>query len=76
MYVCVETVPNQVMGEMVLDGGGQFIPAGIDGFHTLSLLLASLVVTVPRKISINIQERNTSTREEEEVTNTPRGYSA
>ena len=28
---------------MVLDGGGQFIPAGIDGFHTLSLLLASLV---------------------------------
>ena len=77
MYVCVEMVPNQVMGEMVLDGGGQFIPAGIDGFHALSLLLASLVVTVPRKISINIQERNTSTREEEEeVTNTPRGYSA
>ena len=31
------------MGEMVLDGGGQFIPAGIDGFHTSSLLLASLV---------------------------------
>ena len=26
---------------MVFDGGGQFIPAGIDGFHT-SLLLASL----------------------------------
>ena len=36
-------VPNQVRGEMVLDGGGHFIPAGIDGFHTLSLLLASLV---------------------------------
>ena len=31
------------MGEMVLDGGGRFNPAGIDGFHTLSLLLASLV---------------------------------
>ena len=31
------------MSEMVLDEGGQFIPAGIDGFHTLSLLLASLV---------------------------------
>ena len=36
-------VPNQVMGEMVLDGGGHFIPAGIFGFHALSLLLASLV---------------------------------
>ena len=36
-------VLNQVIGEMVLDGGGHFIPAGIDGFHTLSLLLASLV---------------------------------
>ena len=31
------------MGEIVLDGGGHFIPAGIDGFHTISLLLASLV---------------------------------
>ena len=39
----VEMVPNQVMSKMVLDGGGYFIPAGIDGFHTLSLLLASLV---------------------------------
>ena len=34
--------PNQVIGEMVLDGGGHFIPAGIFGLHTLSLLLASL----------------------------------
>ena len=39
----VEMVPNQVMGEMVLDGGGQFIPAGIFGLNTLSLLLAPLV---------------------------------
>ena len=39
----VEMVPNQVMGEMVLDGGGQFIPACIDGLQTLYLLLASLV---------------------------------
>ena len=29
------------MSEMVLDGGGRFSPAGIDGLHTLSLLLAS-----------------------------------
>ena len=36
-------VPNRVTCEMVLDGGGRFIPAGIDGFHTLSLLLAFLV---------------------------------
>ena len=28
---------------MVSDGGGRFIPAGIVGLHTLSLLLASLV---------------------------------
>ena len=37
----VEMVPNQVMGEMVLDEGGKFIPASVDGLHTLSLLLAS-----------------------------------
>ena len=36
-------VPNRVPDEMVLDGGGHFIPGGIDGFHTLSVLLASLV---------------------------------
>ena len=34
-------VPNRVIGEMVLDGGGHFIPAGIFGVHTLSLLLSS-----------------------------------
>ena len=31
------------MGEMVLDGGDHFIPAGIFGLHILSLLLASRV---------------------------------
>ena len=36
-------VLNSGTGEMVIDGGGQFIPAGIDGFHALSLLLAFLV---------------------------------
>ena len=34
-------VPNQVMSEMVLDGGGRFSPAPIFGLHTLSLLLSS-----------------------------------
>ena len=34
-------VPNQVIGEVVLDGGGRFSPAGIVGVHTLSLLLSS-----------------------------------
>ena len=29
----VEMVPNQVMGEKVLDGDGQFILAGIFGSH-------------------------------------------
>ena len=31
------------MGEMVLDGGGRFNPAGIFGLHTSSSLLASLL---------------------------------
>ena len=34
-------VPNQVIGEVVLDEGGHFIPAGIFGVHTLSLVLSS-----------------------------------
>ena len=29
---------------MVLDGGGHFIPAGVFGLHTLSLLLSSQAV--------------------------------
>ena len=29
-------VPNRVIGEMVLDGGGHFIPAGIFGLGLLS----------------------------------------
>ena len=32
-----------MIGEMVLDGGRHFIPAGIFGVHTLFLLLTSLV---------------------------------
>ena len=43
LILIVEMAPNQVIGEMVLDGGGHYIPAGILGFHTLSLLLAPLV---------------------------------
>ena len=34
---------TRVTREKVSDGGGRFIPAGIVGFHTLYLLLASLV---------------------------------
>ena len=33
-------VPNQVIGEVVLDGGGHFIPTGIFGAHTLYLVLS------------------------------------
>ena len=40
----VKLAPNRVIGEMVLDGGGHFIPADIFGLHTLSLLLASRAV--------------------------------
>ena len=41
LIIIVELGPNRVMSEIVLDGGGRFSPAGIDGLHTLSLLLAS-----------------------------------
>ena len=34
---------TRVTCDMVSDGGGRFIPAGMVGLHTLSLLLASLV---------------------------------
>ena len=34
-------VPNRVMSEMGLDGGGHLIPAGKGGLHTLYLLLLS-----------------------------------
>ena len=34
-------VPNQVIGEVVLDGGGHFIAAGMFGVHALSLVLSS-----------------------------------
>ena len=43
VVVRVEMVPNRVIGEIVLDGGGHFIPADIFGVHTLSLLLPSYV---------------------------------
>ena len=53
------------MDEMVLDGGGQFIPAGIDDFHTLSLLLASLVAHERAK-----EDTHTHTGKEHQSTNT------
>ena len=34
----VELDLNRVIGEVVLDGGGQISPAGIDGVNTLTLL--------------------------------------
>ena len=39
----LESTPasNQVINEMVVDGGGHFNPAGIDGVYTLNLLLSS-----------------------------------
>ena len=71
-------VPNQVMGEMVLDGGGHFIPAGLFSLHTLSLLLASFVAHDRAK-----EGTHTHTGEEHKSTNTrdtctpdnKRGYS-
>ena len=63
----VEMVPNQVMSEMVLDGGGQFIPAGIFSFSTLSLFLASLVAhdraTEDTRTHIGKEHQSTNTRD-------------
>ena len=53
------------MGEMVLDGGGHFIPAGIFGLHTLPLLLASLVAHDRAK-----EDTHTHTGKEHKSTNT------
>ena len=58
-------VPNQVIGEMVLDGSGHFIPAGIHGIHVLSLLLASLVAH-----SRATEDTHTHTGKEHQSTNT------
>ena len=61
----VEMVPNQVMCEMVSDEGGHFIPAGIFGLHTLSLLLASLIAHDRAK-----EDTRTHTGKEHKFTNT------
>ena len=58
-------VPNQVIGELVLDEGGHFIPAGIFGLHTLSLLLASLVAHDRAE-----EDTHTHTGKEHQSTNT------
>ena len=64
------------MGEMVLGGGGQFIPAGIEDFHTLSLLLASLVAhDRAEDIHKHTGKEHKYTRRRKRK-NTPRGYSA
>ena len=59
-------VPNRVIGEIVLDGGGRFSPAGIFGLHTLSLLLSSRAThdraaEVTREHTIQHTRENTNT---------------
>ena len=61
----VEMVPNQVMGKMVLDEGGDFIPAGIDDLYTLSLLSTSLVAH-----DRATEDSRTHTGKEQQSTNT------
>ena len=79
IIIIVELVPNQVIGEMVLDGGGPSIPAGVFGVHTLSLLLTSLVAHNRAKedIPVHIQEKDTSppTQETHYTIILTRGYS-
>ena len=37
----VQLTSSRVINEMVLDGGGHFSPARIDGVHTMTLLFSS-----------------------------------
>ena len=53
------------MGEMVLDEGRHFIPLGILGLHTLSLLLTSLVAH-----DRATEDNHTHTEKEHQLTNT------
>ena len=57
--------PNQVIGDMVLDGSGYFIPAGVFGLHTLSSLLAPLVAHDRAKV-----DTRTHTEKKHLLTNT------
>ena len=65
----VEMAPNQVISEMVLDGGGHFISAGIFGVRALSLLLASLVAH-----DRATEDTRTHTGKEHKSTKTILGY--
>ena len=62
---------TRVTREMVSDEGGRIIPASIVGFHTLSLLLASLVA----HDRATEDSHTTHTGKERQLPNTPRGYS-
>ena len=48
---------NQVMSEMVLNGGGRFSPAGIVGVHTLFLLLSSQAAHNRAAVDSHIQDK-------------------
>ena len=71
---------------MVSDGGGRFIPAGVVGFHTLSLLLVSQVAHdratednhthhTGRVSYTNIKEGTNTNKHYRTLPNTTRGYS-
>ena len=56
------------MSEIVLDGGGHFILAGIFGLHTLSLLLSS-------RAAHDGATDNTRDTHKKTIEHTKRGYS-
>ena len=62
---------TRVTCKMVSDGGGRFVPAGIVGLHTLSLLLSSRVAHDCATEDNHTQEGN----QEQTQTNTTEHYS-
>ena len=53
---------------MVSDGGGRFIPAGIVGLHTISLLLASLVANDRATEDNHTRRRDPGTNTDQHLT--------
>ena len=58
VYNMLSVASNRGIGEVVLDGGGRFSPAGIVGVHTLSLLLSSQAAHDRAAVDSHIQDKS------------------
>ena len=66
----VQLTSSRVINEMVLDGGGHFNPAGIDGVHTLTYYSRPIQhIAVPRVIQYNTYYTDIQTNTTYRLTN-------